>query len=94
MRQVITLPLDQPIRSSIFWPNLESSLLHALFLGSTDHFCFRRAKHNKNPANSQFITMETSRALINTAIGQSPMITNCKVQKYRCKAESWDSGES
>ncbi len=39
----LTLPLDQPIRSSIFWPNLESSLLQALFLGSTDHFCFLRA---------------------------------------------------
>lgn len=35
-----TFPLDQPIRSSIFWPNLDSSLLQALFLGSTDHFTF------------------------------------------------------
>ena len=52
-----TLPLDQPIRSSIFWPNLDSSLLQALFLGSTDHFCFLRAGkktaallHNSHPA--------------------------------------------
>lgn len=43
----LTLPLDQPIRSSIFWPNLESSLLQALFLGSTDHFCFLRAGHKR-----------------------------------------------
>lgn len=42
--KLFTLPFDQPIRSSIFWPNLESSLLQALFLGSTDHFCFLRAE--------------------------------------------------
>lgn len=57
-----TLPLDQPIRSSIFWPNLESSLLQALFLGSTDHFCFLRAAetagislHNGPPTTQYYI---------------------------------------
>lgn len=40
-------PLDHPIFSSILWPNLESSLLHAVFLGSTAHFCFRRPVNDK-----------------------------------------------
>ena len=42
-----TFPLDHPIFSSILWPNLESSLLHAVFLGSTAHFCFRRPVNDK-----------------------------------------------
>lgn len=60
----LTLPLDQPIRSSIFWPNLESSLLQVLFRGSTDHFCFLRAEittaaallHNSLPLNADIST--------------------------------------
>ena len=42
-----SFPLDHPIFSSILWPNLESSLLHAVFLGSTAHFCFRRPVNDK-----------------------------------------------
>ena len=42
-----TFPLDHPIFSSILWPNLESSLLHAVFLGSAAHFCFRRPVNDK-----------------------------------------------
>lgn len=74
--QCNTFPLDHPIFSSILWPNLESSLLHAVFLGSTVHFCFRRPA-NEKAFHQQFAftwksTCKSARACVLTGHVQGP----------------------